>query len=580
VASRTIRQRLCASLCAAFLAPLLVAAQDATPPGQFSPATQASVATLHGVVRNAATGEPLARALVRIEGDADTGALTGGDGRFEIPGVAVGPQLIQVRKPGFRDRPYAAGAVVVDEIGPAHNVWVAAEMPDVVFTLAPTGSIQGQIELSSGDPAQDIVVELVRRTVADGRAIWQAGGLTKTNSEGAYRFAGLAEGTYVLYTDPAQDSDAASTLAEAGSGGAAARAGYPSVFYPDARDPSGAARIRLRSGEQAQANMTLTLEPFHLVTATAVLPQTSASTPADHAAMSYTALVMDTAGHQLAYGAKFDGESHTVQALLPDGNYSLLVSAVPRMGRSSGDDADAGPLVGTVDFSVVGHPVANLRVPVSAPRPNPVQLTLLRGETAPVANQNGLTTVLVSLAGGWIDDAMVSAYASGSAPGPLAAAYTLTGAYWVHTHLQKGLCEASFTAGGANLAREPVIIGLSGSTAPMDLTVRDDCARLTLRLPQNLTTLAPGEEPFYTIYVVPDFDSTADVEPVTLRPSTGGSMTLEDLAPGSYHVYMFDAPVQLEYRNPAALAALPNPGQSVSLSPGVASDLVLEAPGP
>jgi len=38
--------------------------------------------------------------------------------------------------------------------------------------------------------------------------------------------------------------------------------------------------------------------------------------------------------------------------------------------------------------------------------------------------------------------------------------------------------------------------------------------------------------------------------------------------------------VQLEYRNPAALAALPNPGQSVSLSPGVASDLVLEAPGP
>ena len=26
-----------------------------------------------------------------------------------------------------------------------------------------------------------------------------------------------------------------------------------------------------------------------------------------------------------------------------------------------------------------------------------------------------------------------------------------------------------------------------------------------------------GEEPFFTVYVVPDFDSTADVEPVTLR---------------------------------------------------------------
>ena len=419
-------------------------------------------------------------------------------------------------------------------------------------------------------------MELVRRTVQDGRALWQAAGSAKTNSEGAYRFAGLAEGTYALYTDPAQDSDAASTLAEAGS--AAERAGYPSVFYPDARDPSGAARIRLRGGEQAQANLTLTLEPFHLVTAAAVLPQRSASTPADRAAMSYSALVMDTAGHQLAYLAQFDGESHTIQALLPDGNYSLLLSSVPRMGSRSGDDA--GPLVGTVDFSVVGHPVANLRVPVSAPRPAPVQLTLLRSDTSPVSNQAGLTMVMVSLAGGWIDDAMVSAYANGSAPGPMAAVYTLPGAYWVHTHVQKGYCEASFTAGGANLDREPVIIGLSGSTSPMELTLRDDCARLTLSLPQNLSTLAPGEEPFYTVYVVPDFDSTADVEPVTLRPSTGGSMTLEELAPGNYHVYMFGAPVRLEYRNPAALAALPNPGQAVTLSPGVASDLVLEATGP
>jgi len=188
--------------------------------------------------------------------------------------------------------------------------------------------------------------------------------------------------------------------------------------------------------------------------------------------------------------------------------------------------------------------------------------------------------VLVSLAGGWVDDGMVSTYANGSGPGPMAAVYTLPGAYWVHTHVQKGFCEASFTAGGANLAHEPVIIGLSGSTAPMELTVRDDCARLTLSLPQNLSTSAPGEEPFYTVYVVPDFDSTADVEPVTLRPSTGGSVTLEDLAPGSYRVYMFNAPVRLEFRNPTALAALPNPGQAITLSPGVTGDLVLEAPGP
>ena len=62
---------------------------------------------MHGVVRNAATGAPLPRALVRIEGDSGIGVLTDGEGRFELPGVPIGPRIIRVRKPGFNDRPYA-----------------------------------------------------------------------------------------------------------------------------------------------------------------------------------------------------------------------------------------------------------------------------------------------------------------------------------------------------------------------------------------------------------------------------------------------------------------------------------------
>jgi hypothetical protein len=176
---------------------------------------------------------------------------------------------------------------------------------------------------------------------------------------------------------------------------------------------------------------------------------------------------------------------------------------------------------------------------------------------------------------------MVSAYANGSEPGPMETNYLLPGPYWVHTHIdQKGLCEESFTAGGTNLAREPVILGLSGSIAPMTLTLRDDCANLTLSLPQALMAQAPGDEHFYTVYVVPDFDSTVDVEPSTLRPSSGGTVTLENLAPGGYRIYTFAATARLEYHNPAVLAALPNPGQAVSLSPGTTTNLVLEAPEP
>ena len=140
----------------------------------------------------------------------------------------------------------------------------------------------------------------------------------------------------------------------------------------------------------------------------------------------------------------------------------------------------------------------------------------------------------------------------------------------------KGLCAGTLNANGPNLAREPLVLSFSGSPTPMEFTLRNDCAQLNLSLPASAAALVPGIEPVYTVYVVPDFDTTADVQPVTLRPSSGGSLTVEGLTPGGYHVYTFAAPVELEYRNPAALAQLR--GQPVTLTPGAAENLVLEVP--
>ena len=85
-----------------------------------------------------------------------------------------------------------------------------------------------------------------------------------------------------------------------------------------------------------------------------------------------------------------------------------------------------------------------------------------------------------------------------------------------------------------------------------------------------------GEEPFYTVYVVPDFDSTEDVIPQTLRSSSGGTATLEGLTPGSYHVYIFDKPVALAYHDRATMDTLPNAGQAIYLAPLANANLVLE----
>ena len=67
-------------------------------------ANPSSATAVHGIVRNGASGDPLPRALVRINGDASTGVLTDGDGRFEIADVPDGPQEFTVVKPGFMDQ--------------------------------------------------------------------------------------------------------------------------------------------------------------------------------------------------------------------------------------------------------------------------------------------------------------------------------------------------------------------------------------------------------------------------------------------------------------------------------------------
>jgi len=558
---------------------LLRAQEPAQDQGQASqPMTvDRTMTSLHGVVRNAATGEGLPRALVRIEGDANTGALTDGEGRFEIADIPVGPQEVEVRKPGFLDYGTVA-AGTTSAVGPAlmavpaggHNVLVAAQMPDVIFTLTPAGAIRGQVELSTGEPAGGIALALVRRGIESGRAVWQPQHGTKTSSDGTFRFGGLEEGDYALFSEPAMDNDLDGT-----QGGAGERRGFASVYYPDAREPSGAGRIHVESGRETQANLTLTLGPFESVTAVVLLPPGSV---ADREGMNLSVEVVGSGGQQLPYLGEYNQETHTIQALLPDGTYTLLVTSVPGFNRMRlPGNPNAGILTGSVDVTVQGHAVPNLRMALSPARPNPVQVVVQHGASS--STPTGTVNVFVSQAGGWIDDSMVSAYAQGTLPGPLQATYTKPGMYWVHTSNQGGLCEASFTAGGANLAREPVSIGPSGSAATMELTMRDDCASLQLSLPEAMDSISAGEEPFFTVYAIPDFDSTSEVQPMTLRASTGGSVTLSGLTPGDYHMYTFPGAVQLAYRNREALAALANRGQAISLSPGSTGNLVVEAPG-
>jgi hypothetical protein len=540
--------------------------------------------TVSGMVRNAATGDPLARALVQIEGDANTGTLTDGEGRFEIPGVPAGPQTIRVAKPGFRDRPYATEETGLQAEGPAHSVLLAAQMPELTFSLAPDCAIRGHIELSTGDPADGINLTLLKQVVRFGRAVWAQIANTRSNGDGSYRFGGLPDGVYIVYTQPALESEPAVSVVAAGSAARVARSGYPSLYYPEARDLAGASRIRVSGGSLADANFNLTLEPFYPVTAVDASQTGIPGHPKTGAQTSYTASVMDASGHLLPYAAQYDEATHSLQANLPDGTYVLMVRGFMQQ-QSELDRVDvgrwrgrSGALAGAVEFTVAGHPVTGLRFPLAPPPAAAVHLRFLRSANSPASPTNNTMDPVsfnIDSAGGVPMNSGEGIWSMDIEPDTI----TFTaqpGAYWLSGYLpRKGVCAGALTAGSFNLAREPLVLSLANPAPPMELELRDDCGTLALNLPGVQAAFVPGEEPFYTVYVVPDFDTVADIPPMTMHPSSGPTLTIDGLTPGSYHVYTFDSPVHLEYRNPAAL---PNSGQQVTVSSGTTSSLTLEAP--
>jgi len=557
------------------------AASAQEPQGTSPSAISAQTTVVHGMVRNGASGAPLPRALVRINGDAATAALTDGDGRFEIADVPEGPQEFTIIKPGYLDEIEArADSAAWNAHGYGHNVIVAPEMGDVVFTMQPVNSIIGQIQLSTGDAADGIQVMLLRRTVQDGRGTWQVASTARTNSEGGYRFDELADGLYAVNTEPAMDNDGATGLVENGSAKNVEREGYAMTFFPDARNLTGAAKISLAGGEQAQANLTLTLEPFHTVTATVTLPGNRYSN-------EISAQVLDPQGHQLPYAAQYDAATHTLQTMLPDGNYSLMAEVMlnrPMQIIEDGERVDfsarsPAPIAGQVSLAVAGHGVSNLLIPLSAVGNSSVQVTVAHGSDSAVQNTDPRLYIGLTAAGDWISGNINYGFAEGQLSSLSHIEHPPAGSYWVHTSIAPSvLCEASFTAAGASLGREPLVINDSRSASgPLVLALRDDCAKLTLTLPGSIG-MSAGIERYFTVYVVPDFDSTVDLVPQTLRLSTGGRATLNGLTPGNYHVYSFDHPVALEYRNPAVLQGLPS--QAVTLSPNAEAQLAIEVAQP
>jgi hypothetical protein len=247
-----------------------IVAQDAAP--QAYP--------VRGTVIDSITHQPIARALV--DSHTQGAVLTDNDGHFEFD-LPAGSVNFMVRRPGYG--PHTS-------MLRGHSVQVGPNTPDLTFTLTPEAFITGQVALSTADPADGIRVVAYRRHIVNGRQQWTMQSMATTNSEGIFRIARLEAGDYLLYSESARGREGPIQPG-------AKTFGYPPVYYPGTADSSSSAVLTLTTGQHAQADFTLTRQPYYSVTFTVTDLQAAARTSFQ---------ILDTSGHPTGFPVRWNAK--------------------------------------------------------------------------------------------------------------------------------------------------------------------------------------------------------------------------------------------------------------------------------
>ncbi|HMD71684.1 MAG TPA: carboxypeptidase-like regulatory domain-containing protein [Bryobacteraceae bacterium] len=163
-------------------AALLAAAQDAGKPS-----------AVEGVVLNAITSQPLAKAHIMLRADAGGairryGAISDEQGRFSIRPIEPGKYRTAVELPGFLVAPRrTAGS------GPV-EIAAGGSLSGLELKMIPQGVISGRVLDADGNPMERVAVAAVRgvRRMAE----------QYTDAAGEFRIGGLAAGKYVVKAEP------------------------------------------------------------------------------------------------------------------------------------------------------------------------------------------------------------------------------------------------------------------------------------------------------------------------------------------------------------------------------------------
>jgi hypothetical protein len=229
-----------------------------------------------GTVLNAKTGEPLARAQVRLADIRNRAAMiiavTGSDGHFEFTGLGADKYSLYGSKRGFLSAGYQQHEVFSTAIVTGANF----ATDQLELRLMPTALISGHVYDESGEGLRGASVTLYSETRVLGVMRTMSTARATTDDRGYYEFALLGPGNYYVAVDakpwyamhgmPQQLHTAAREPVTTSGIADGLDVAYPTTFYGGATEADGAAATTVFGGDRVQMDLHL-----HPVTAIHVL---------------------------------------------------------------------------------------------------------------------------------------------------------------------------------------------------------------------------------------------------------------------------------------------------------------------
>ena len=368
---------------------LLAAAQETAPPK----------CAVSGTVVDSATGQPLSKVSIQIEGLGDDIAVapfttTDAKGSFTVVDLPPGQYRLKGRRNGYLETYY--GARRAEGSGTPITLEAGQNLSGLTFKLMPFGVIAGTVRDQDGEPLAGATITVHRLVYEDGRRRMTKGNDSDlvTDDLGQYRVTGLVPGRYYVRADPA-DRTALSARIQSAKSDRPQEALLPAL-YPGVPDPAAARPVEVGVGARVTGiDITLPRSATQRVTGHATV---GAGATLNTIALEYAGAGRGDAGYEYQARRKENGDFEF--PAVPPGSYVLAASAqLPHKPSADIVEMIMSQMGYTARVPVVvgSTPVDNVQVVLGAPAQIDGRIVVEGGNDAKLAESrltfdNGVDT--------------------------------------------------------------------------------------------------------------------------------------------------------------------------------------------